>query len=847
MYTVAFSPDGQLLASGGADNAVILWDVPRQAEIRTLIGHGDWVKSVAFSPDGQLLASVAMDGSLKLWEVSSGINVTSRKQNDRMETVTFSLHGDMLATSGHIDGFIDLWTVSKKHIRHANRISGHLSAVSSIAFSPDGIMLASAGDDDTVKLWNIDDRSEVKSITEHSSDVRSVVFSPDGKTLASGSKDNTVKLLEIPSGNVLTTLAHDYVEAVAFSPDGQTLASAGADHTVKLWSAASWSELASLRGHHSGVTSVAFSPDGRTLASGSRDRTVLLWNLSYFNIESVPIAKLAEKQKVLEVEEPEDPPITILTEEAEASVSESERRLPHPDTTPPTISLNRSITDGMRADAAQFTVQGSVTDDNGVDEIRVNGRKVRVSENGVFAATVQLSGGENSIRVTATDTSGNMDTDQFMIVHDGTRRRQDTTPPTISISSPIERIWHVTADRFAVQGSVTDDNDVNEVRVNDVAVMVSEDSVFAETVRLFESENLIRVTATDTSGNMDTNQFTIVRDTTGPDINILSPAGSSERGFQPPVVPPAEAVLVSGTVTDPSGVAGVKVNDIEAQVIGNRFEATVPLISGHDLIRVAATDTLGNQAFKSITYSPPIPQPRKDYALLFAVDIYDHWPRLRFPMADALNISRDLENIYGFQVELVQNPTKMDIHRILREYAQKDFAPEDQLLIFFAGHGDFDAVTNMGYLVCQDTKKPEDDSFKLSYFSHSDFRDIIDRMSCEHILLVMDTCYSGTFDERLAMRGEAENISNSLSQADIKRIMTYTTRWYLTSGANERVPDDSLFIRALLDALRSKGGRDNILTIEEILTYLKDLGNPKPCSGEFGRNAPGSDFLFIAQ
>jgi len=118
-------------------------------------------------------------------------------------------------------------------------------------------------------------------------------------------------------------------------------------------------------------------------------------------------------------------------------------------------------------------------------------------------------------------------------------------------------------------------------------------------------------------------------------------------------------------------------------------------------------------------------------------------------------------------------------------------------------------------------------------------------MSCKHIFLVMDTCYSGTFDERLAMRGEEEGVFSSLSQADVARTLTYTTRWYLTSGANEKVPDDSLFARALLAALRSKGGRDNILTIREILTYFEELSNPKPCFGEFGRNAPGSDFLFI--
>ena len=183
----------------------------------------------------------------------------------------------------------------------------------------------------------------------------------------------------------------------------------------------------------------------------------------------------------------------------------------------------------------------------------------------------------------------------------------------------------------------------------------------------------------------------------------------------------------------------------------------------------------------------------------------------------------------------------------LFEYAQKAYTDEDQLFIFFAGHGHFHNIFKEGYLVLQDTKLPKADTTMGSYLSHSEFRNIIDRMPCKHILLALDTCYSGTFDERIAMRGEAEAPFDSLSPADIERIKTYKTRWYLTSGAIEQVPDDSLFIRALLEALRSKGGRNNILTIDEILYYLKKVENPKPRASEFGSNERGSNFLFLAK
>ena len=860
VYTVAFSPNGQLLASGGNDNAIILWNTTSNLELKTLIGHKDWVKSVAFSPNGQMLASVAMDGSFKLWEVSTGINFTSRKQDDRMESVAFSLHGDMLATSGHIDGFIDLWTVSKKQVRHANRIGGHLSAVSSIAFSPDGKMLASGGDDDTLRLWNVDERSEIKSITEHSNDVRSVVFSPDGKTLASGSKDGTVKLLEVPSGDVIATLEHDYVESVAFSPDGEVLASAGAGYTIKLWSASSHAELASLKGHGSGVTSVVFSPDGKTLSSGSRDGTVLIWDLSYFNIKSNPIIPLRENEDTLVVKESDNSTVEFLPEAAEPNVTENENLLPRQDTTPPAISLDVPTTGFIQANADQFTVQGSVTDDNGVDEVRINNLKATVLKDGTFTTVVQLSEGENLIRVTTTDTSGNTSTNQFII-----RKSEkpspslifDATPPTIIILSPAERVRHLTIGQLIVQCSVTDNNGIDEVEINGRKAAVIEDGTFTTVVQLSEGENLIRVTATDTSGNMGTNQFTIIGekpsplpDTIGPDIRILYPDTNVTRGVKAKIRLTESFTDVSGTVTDPSGIAEVKINGVETRIIGDDFRTTVQLDYGDNQIKVAATDTWGNESEEGIIiFREGYVRKGTDYALLFAVESYDYWPDLMSPLYDAEAIREDLQNIYDFQVELIHNPTRERILETLLRYGTKQYTDEDQMLIFFAGHGHFNPGFREGYLVARDTRKPEDDITMGSYLSHSEFRNIINRMSCKHIFLLLDTCYSGTFDQRIAMRGEAEDVSRPLSYADIEEKLKYKTRWYLTSGGKEQVPDGgrghSPFAHELLEALRSRGGIDGILTIDEVLRYLRKLDNPKPRASGFGNNKPGSDFLFI--
>ena len=141
-----------------------------------------------------------------------------------------------------------------------------------MAFSPDGKRLASASQDETVKVWDAATGQETLTLKGHTSGVMSVAFSPDGKRLASASMDGTVKVWDAATGQeTLTLKGHTGpVTSVAFSPDGKRLASASADKTVKVWDAATGQETLTLKGHTGGVTSVAFSPDGQRLASASR-------------------------------------------------------------------------------------------------------------------------------------------------------------------------------------------------------------------------------------------------------------------------------------------------------------------------------------------------------------------------------------------------------------------------------------------------------------------------------------------------------------------------------------------------------------------------------------------------
>jgi WD40 repeat protein len=246
---------------------------------QTLTGHSDSVNSVAYSPDGQTLASGSVDSTIKLWNVKTGnLLQTLEGHSYSVNSVAYSPDGQTLA-SGSEDNTIKLWNVKTGKLLQT--LEGHSYSVNSVAYSPDGQTLASGSVDSTIKLWNVKTGNLLQTLEGHSSWVNSVTYSPDGQTLASGSEDNTIKLWNVKTGKLLQTLeGHSKsVYSVAYSPDGQTLASGSGDDTIKLWNVPTGNLLQTLTGHYILVWSVAYSPDGQTLASGSSDKTIKIWRL----------------------------------------------------------------------------------------------------------------------------------------------------------------------------------------------------------------------------------------------------------------------------------------------------------------------------------------------------------------------------------------------------------------------------------------------------------------------------------------------------------------------------------------------------------------------------------------
>ncbi|MBE8996897.1 NACHT domain-containing protein [Nostoc sp. LEGE 12447] len=280
IFSVAFSPNGKLLATGDTNGEIRLYEVANSQQLLTCKGHTGWVWSVSFSPDGEILASGSNDQTIKLWDTSTGQCLkTFESHSGGVRSVTFSPDSQVLA-SGSDDQTVKLWNISTGKCLKTLQENG--CSVWSVAFSPKGDVLVSGNDDYKVRLWDINSNSCIHTLEGHTQRVYSVTFSPDGNTLASASHDQTVKLWGTSTGKCIKTLqGHtDLVHSVIFSVDGSALVSCGDDQTVRVWDFVSGQCLKTLQGHKSRVWSLAICINQNICASSSDDQTIKLWNIS---------------------------------------------------------------------------------------------------------------------------------------------------------------------------------------------------------------------------------------------------------------------------------------------------------------------------------------------------------------------------------------------------------------------------------------------------------------------------------------------------------------------------------------------------------------------------------------
>ncbi|HEX6552951.1 MAG TPA: NB-ARC domain-containing protein [Ktedonobacteraceae bacterium] len=282
-YGLAFSQDERMLASGGLDGSVKLWDV----ETGTLLWSGWQTQGttwLAFAPDGSLLASGGHEGTVRLWDAKLGTALQELPHPGTVFSLAWSPDGHLLA-SGDVAGTIRLWEIGPSRPATCVEIlAGHSSWVTGLAFAPDGNRLASASFDGTVKLWELGEAGRLRvgqTLVGHTGGVASVAWSPDGAMLASGSFDHTIRLWDAKQGLARVVLSGHSVTVVrlAFTPDSSQLLSGSEDGTLRLWDVQRGEALRVIQGYTASLFDLDWSPDGTQIASAGADNVVSLWQV----------------------------------------------------------------------------------------------------------------------------------------------------------------------------------------------------------------------------------------------------------------------------------------------------------------------------------------------------------------------------------------------------------------------------------------------------------------------------------------------------------------------------------------------------------------------------------------
>jgi hypothetical protein len=322
--------------------------------------------------------------------------------------------------------------------------------------------------------------------------------------------------------------------------------------------------------------------------------------------------------------------------------------------------------------------------------------------------------------------------------------------------------------------------------------------------------------------------------------------------------------LVHAIVRSPEPLLAIF--DRSAHVVGVLAASLRGLLPDEDYIRLfderdfrdayAAIAARSAPRTRGTVPAAPVARPAlrigRNVALVVGTNRYEasSWPRLVNPIVDAEAVASTLAGGFGFDTTVLRDPTRDELLTALVTLAERTYEARDQLVVFIAGHGQYDELLRMGHLVMRDSRALSEDRFKRSYISHGELAQYLEAIPVGHILLVLDACFGGAFADDVAAGSRAgDEYDDADLGAFVERKLQFRSRLYLTSGATEYVSDGrpgqhSPFARRLLATLRDADAAGRPLTISAIRAGV-EAAQPGPRSGEFGRSEPGGDVLLI--
>ena len=931
-----------LAAGKAHNGEIDVWAVPGGKSLGSLKGHQNTatIRSVAFSPNNRTLASCATDGKVLFWDVQTQKKIdpiqhftqkhpefsgTGHGEKAEVLSVAFSNDGKTLM-SGDATGFVLLWDLSKIDIgtdhgtdRLAqtdtdNPETPHDMTPPTIALSPIPTVTA-----------------EARRVTLRGSTTSSIGIQENRIRITNNGKTQPSATLTANGNFAVSIPLNEGDNQITFTVVDKNEQSAQNRVTVHRPLTPPEIEVIEPR---LGVDNAADIPQPTQQIRVRITDTSAIARVTLNDREMAPtlmrnVYTLTSPRIVSQTT------FTLSAVDTHGSQNSEVFTLNYrqPDDTPPTITIIQPVRDASNTatiNTSPFPVTVEVRDESGVQDVRINGVKVAALGENRFSRSISHSDTLNQVDIKATDTVGNTHNTSFRVVYQQKplldldvrptpTERED--PRVLFTDSKLEDTRRQTSKMgvFTLEFIVLDESRIEEVivkRSDDGAVYPVSKSGrrdYTAHLQLRVGDNRFEIRVADEWDNIEIETVTLTRiqaDTEAPRFTALSvgegiqvqqiPVRGGYLAYNKPIVVANERLVLRGRLTDESGIATVKVavNDSAPEGLplqnGTQFEKRLSLDYGQNQIYVTATDTQGNSDDTRFTIHQRPDRDGKDLALFFATDKYEgkkdthgHWRDLTTAVADAEQVAKKLRDAYGFKTKVVKNPTGRALMETLIAYQDRFidengavFRYEDgaQLLIYFAGHGYYNKRTAAGYLVTRESEPPSIDPAQFTAVEHSSIRRSIDLIACNRVLVLMDTCFSGTFDPKYNPQTSAQLrslVEDGTLLDQINMMLKLTARWCLTSASGEYVADTggtnghSPFAAAFMAALDTRGGPDTLLELDEIWDKIQgskhaDIYNeleqnpqragletferPEPRKGQFGAKAElyeESDFLLF--
>ncbi len=645
------------------------------------------------------------------------------------------------------------------------------------SFTPDGKYIITCGADNNVIIWNAGKGTIHKTLTGLTGRQNNAIFLPDKSLLLSAGEDNLITIWDVSTGTATGTLKGHTgpVKTIDISPDGRLLASGGTDKMIFIWDLAQNSLIYELKGHNKIVNVVKFSPDGKILASGGGDNMIFLWNTSTWSIIK---SKQVHKGWVRDL-----------------------------DFSPDGSAIASCGYDGM-------IYTSSVPDLNVIKSFKGHKEWVQTidySPDGKYL----LSGGHDQLIILWDAETGNIlsqSSKQGQVVL--AAEFSPLQPDFISASVRSEKL-----DRWVISG-------------------IDETQWIASKSKPAEIQKPVTANANQPEEPIRSNSM----------VEIFSPLAEGGR-----VSHNNNSILIIGRVSDPEGINTFLIDKKLIKLSeGGIFQLNHNLVKGENIISLVAINNKGIMNEQKLVIdctsdnangpgeSVPEIARGKYYALLIGINEYmsDEITDLDNPIKDAESLYNVLQAKYTFEkdnIVFLKNPSRGDIIMAFDKFKKK-LTANDNLLIFYAGHGSWDEKGKVGYWFPSDAMK----SNSVNWYSNSSLRDDIGSIQTKHTILIADACFSGAiFKSRSAFTDTPRGI---------EKLYELSSRKAITSGILQEVPDESMFIFYLVERLNEN--EEKFLPSEILFSSFKQaVMNNSPNVPQYGviQNVgdEGGDFIFI--